>query len=107
MTTLSPVRVPVTKPAIRTVADIVYRDPHGTLRTVLFWECRCEDTEPFWPIRPATFARCPACDACRDGSPHAAVEHVLRHCPPGSQSLVRVVEEATLFHEPDLVGIPF
>ena len=82
---------------------LLFYGQRGALRTVVCWECRCEDEDNF--IHPASEERCMACGAARDEQPNALVSDVLRALDL-SDPLYRLVAQAAEQVDPGM-ALPF
>jgi hypothetical protein len=119
LTTTPALRIPVQRPPVQVrpvfthlaaqtnqlpLATLVYYGRRGEPRTLLAWECRCE--EHF--VHPASQEVCPACNTQRDEAPNATVRETLAAHPDDIPDMIRtIVEAAALQFDPALVEPPF
>ena len=86
------------------LAALVFYGRHGEPRTVLSWECRCEDRF----VHPASQEICFACNTHREAACNATVHDTLAAHSDDIPDLVReIVEAAADQFDPTLVEPPF
>lgn len=86
------------------LATLVYHGRRGVLRTLLSWECRCE--EHF--VHPANQECCFACNTHRDAACNATVRETLAAHPDDMPDLIRSIVEAAAYQfDPSLVEPAF
>ena len=87
-----------------TLAALLFYGRHGELRTLLAWECRCE--ERF--VHPASQEVCLTCNTHREAAANATIRDALAACPDDMPDLIRIViEAAAIQFDPSLVEPPF
>jgi hypothetical protein len=86
------------------LAALVYYGRHGEPRTLLAWECRCEEHY----IHAASQEVCLLCNTHRDEAPNATVRETLAAHPEDVPDPIRMIVEAAAFQfDPSLVEPPF
>ena len=119
LTTNPALRVPVQRPPVQVrpvlthlaaltnqlpLAALVFYGHHGEPRTVLSWECRCE--EHF--VHPASQECCFACNTHRDVACNATVRETLAAHPDDIPEVIRSIVEAAAYQfDPTLVEPAF
>jgi len=119
LTTNPALRIPVQRPPVQVrpvlthlaaltnqlpLATLVFYGRHGEPRTVLSWECRCEDRF----VHPASQEVCFACNTHREAACNATVRATLAAPSDDMPDLVRlIVEAAATQFDPSLVEPAF
>jgi hypothetical protein len=86
------------------LATLVFYGRRGEARTVLSWECRCEDRF----VHPASQEVCFACNTQREAACNATVRETLAAPSDDIPDLVRSIVEAAAYQfDPTLVEPPF
>jgi hypothetical protein len=86
------------------LATLVYYGRRGEPRTLLSWECRCE--ERF--VHPASQEVCLACNTHREVACNATVHATLAARPDDIPDIIRSIVEAAAYQfDPSLVEPPF
>lgn len=86
------------------LAALVFYGRHGEPRTLLAWECRCEDRF----VHPASQEGCLACNTQREAACNATVRETLAAPSDDIPDTIRsIVEAAADQFDPSLVEPPF
>ena len=119
LTTNPALRIPVQRPPVQVrpvlthlaaltnqlpLATLVFYGPGGEPRTVLSWECRCENRF----VHPASQELCFACNMQREAACNATVRDTLAARPDDISDTIRSIVEATATQfDATLVEPPF
>ena len=119
LTTNPALRIPVQRPPVQVrpvlthlaaltnqlpLAALVFYGRHGEPRTVLSWECRCEDRL----VHPASQEICFACNTHRDAACNATVRETLAAHPDDIPDMIRSIVEAAAYQfDPTLIEPAF
>ena len=86
------------------LATLVFYGRHGEPRTVLSWECCCEDRF----VHPASQEVCFVCNTQREAACNATVRNTLAARPDDIPDMIRSIVEAAAYQfDPALVEPPF
>jgi len=86
------------------LAALVFYGRHGEPRTILSWECQCEDRF----VHPASQEVCFACNTQREAACNATVRDTLAATSDDIPDLIRSIVEAAAYQfDPTLVEPAF
>ena len=86
------------------LAILVFYGRNGEPRTVLSWECGCEDRF----VHPASQEVCFVCNTQREAACNATVRETLAARPDDIPDMIRSIVEAAAYQfDPTLVESPF